>query len=106
LYIPAEKRQVAVRFLEIVIKDAIVRLEESAMKNTTRIYDFVTKSGTPVTLKQIQVALEMKPGIASGSLASLMSANKVAREQVSRAEGSTGRKIQWAYKPVANPQQN
>jgi predicted transcriptional regulator len=106
LYTPAEKHQVAVRFLEIVIRDVIARLEESAMKNTTRIYDFVTKSDTPVTLKQIQVALEMKPGIASGSLASLMSANKVVREQVSRAEGSTGRKIQWAYKPVANPQQN
>ena len=106
MYTPAEKHQVAVRFLEIVIRDVIARLEESAMKNTTRIYDFVTKSDTPVTLKQIQVALEMKPGIASGSLASLMSANKVVREQVSRAEGSTGRKIQWAYKPVANPQQN
>jgi predicted transcriptional regulator len=106
LYTPAEKRQVAVRFLEIVIRDVIARLEESAMKNTTRIYDYVSQAQQPVTLKQIQVALEMKPGIASGSLASLMSANKVAREQVSRAEGSTGRKIQWAYKPVANPQQN
>jgi predicted transcriptional regulator len=95
-----------VRFLEIVIRDVIARLEESAMKNTTRIYDYVSQAQQPVTLKQIQVALEMKPGIASGSLASLMSANKVVREQVSRAEGSTGRKIQWAYKPVANSQQN
>ena len=103
---PAEKHQVAVRFLEIVIRDVIARLEESAMKNTTRIYDYVSQAQQPVTLKQIQVALEMKPGIASGSLASLMSANKVVREQVSRAEGSTGRKIQWAYKPVANSQQN
>ena len=99
-------RQVAVRFLEIVIRDVIARLEESAMKNTTRIYDFVSQAQAPVTLKQIQVALEMKPGIASGSLASLMASNKVVREQVSRAEGSTGRKVQWAYKPVANPQQN
>ena len=106
MYTPAETRQLAVRLLETVIKDVIVRLEESAMKNTTRIYDYVTAADGPVTLKQIQVALEMKPGIASGSLASLMSANKVVREQVSRAEGSTGRKIQWAYKPVANPQQN
>lgn len=106
MYTPAEKRQVAVRFLEIVIRDVIARLEESAMKNTTRIYDFVSQAEAPVTLKQIQVALEMKPGIASGSLASLMASNKVVREHVSRAEGSTGRKIQWAYKPVANPQQN
>lgn len=106
MYTPAEKRQVAVRFLEIVIRDVIARLEESAMKNTTRIYDFVSQAQEPVTLKQIQVALEMKPGIASGSLASLMASNKVVREQVGRAEGSTGRKIQWAYKPVANPQQN
>ena len=106
MYTPAEKHQVAVRFLEIVIRDVIARLEESAMKNTTRIYDFVSQAQEPVTLKQIQVALEMKPGIASGSLASLMASNKVVREQVSRAEGSTGRKVQWAYKPVANPQQN
>ena len=106
MYTPAETRQVAVRFLEIVIRDVIARLEESAMKNTTRIYDFVSQAQAPVTLKQSQVALEMKPGIASGSLASLMASNKVVREQVSRAEGSTGRKIQWAYKPVANPQQN
>lgn len=106
MYTPAETRQVAVRFLEIVIRDVIARLEESAMKNTTRIYDFVSQAQAPVTLKQIQVALEMKPGIASGSLASLMASNKVVREQVSRAEGSTGRKVQWAYKPVANPQQN
>lgn len=106
MYTPAETRQVAVRFLEIVIKDAIVRLEESAMKNTTRIYDYVSQAQQPVTLKQIQTALEMKPGIASGSLASLMSANKVVREQVGRAEGSTGRKIQWAYKPVAQTEKN
>ncbi len=106
MYTPAEKHQVAVRFLEIVIRDVIARLEESAMKNTTRIYDYVSQAQQPVTLKQIQVALEMKPGIASGSLASLMASNKVVREQVSRAEGSTGRKVQWAYKPVANPQQN
>lgn len=106
MYTPAEKHQVAVRFLEIVIRDVIARLEESAMKNTTRIYDFVSQANGPVTLKQIQVALDMKPGIASGSLASLMASNKLVREQVSRAEGSTGRKIQWAYKPVANPQQN
>ena len=107
MYTPAEKRQVAVSCLEIAIKEGIVQLlKEKGMKNTTRIYDFVSQAQEPVTLKQIQVALEMKPGIASGSLASLMASNKVVREQVGRAEGSTGRKIQWAYKPVANPQQN
>ena len=106
MYTPAEKRQLAVILLETVIKAARARLEEIEMKNTTRIYDYVTAADGPVTLKQIQTALEMKPGIASGSLASLMSANKVVREQVGRAEGSTGRKVQWAYKPVANSQQN
>ena len=103
----AIKPQIAVIGLRTILEEGVVaRLERKAVKNTTRIYDFVSQANGPVTLKQIQVALEMKPGIASGSLASLMASNKLVREQVSRAEGSSGRKIQWAYKPVANPQQN
>ena len=103
----AIKPPIAVIGLRTILEEGVVaRLERKAVKNTTRIYDFVSQANGPVTLKQIQVALEMKPGIASGSLASLMASNKLVREQVSRAEGSTGRKIQWAYKPVANPQQN
>ncbi len=103
----AIKPPIAVIGLRTILEEGVVaRLERKAVKNTTRIYDFVSQANGPVTLKQIQVALEMKPGIASGSLASLMASNKLIREQVSRAEGSSGRKIQWAYKPVANPQQN
>lgn len=103
----AIKPPIAVIGLRTILEEGVVaRLERKAVKNTTRIYDFVSQANGPVTLKQIQVALEMKPGIASGSLASLMASNKLVREQVSRAEGSSGRKIQWAYKPVANPQQN
>lgn len=103
----AIKPPIAVIGLRTILEEGVVaRLERKAVKNTTRIYDYVSQAQQPVTLKQIQTALEMKPGIASGSLASLMASNKVVREQVSRAEGSTGRKIQWAYKPVANPQQN
>ena len=103
----ATKPPIAVIGLRTILEEGVVaRLERKAVKNTTRIYDFVSQAQAPVTLKQIQVALEMKPGIASGSLASLMASNKLVREQVSRAEGSSGRKIQWAYKPVAIPQQN
>ena len=103
----AIKPPIAVIGLRTILEEGIIaRLERKAVKNTTRIYDFVSQANEPVTLRQIQVALDMKPGIASGSLASLMASNKVVREQVSRAEGSTGRKVQWAYKPVANPQQN
>lgn len=102
----ATKPPIAVIGLRTILEEGVVaRLERKAVKNTTRIYDFVSQANEPVTLRQIQVALDMKPGIASGSLASLMASNKLVREQVSRAEGSSGRKIQWAYKSVANPQQ-
>jgi hypothetical protein len=107
LLTPATKPTIAVIGLKTILEEGVVaRLERKAVKNTTRIYDYVSQAQEPVTLKQIQVALEMKPGIASGSLASLMASKKVVREQVGRAEGSTGRKVQWAYKPVANSQQN
>lgn len=100
----AEKRQVAVISLETVIKDAIVRLERKAVKNTERIIEYISTAENPVTLKELQTKLEMKPGIVSGSLASLLSNNRVSREKVARKEGN-GRKEQWAYKPVAIEQQ-
>ena len=99
-----EKRQVAVILLETVIKDAIVRLERKAVKNTERIIEYISTAENPVTLKELQTKLEMKPGIVSGSLASLLSSNRVIREKVARKEGN-GRKEQWAYKPVAIEQQ-
>ena len=102
---PAGKRQVAVILLETVIKDAIVRLERKAVKNTERIVEYITNSETPVTLKELQIKLEMKPGIVSGSLAALLASKKLEREKVERKEGN-GRKEQWAYKPVAITQQN
>lgn len=92
-----EKRQVAVILLETVIKDAIVRLERKAVKNTERIIEYISTAENPVTLKELQTKLEMKPGIVSGSLASLLSSNRVIREKVARKEGN-GRKEQWAYR--------
>lgn len=103
----AIKPPIAVIGLKTILEEGVVaRLERKAVKNTTRIYDFVSQANGPVTIKQIQVALDMKPGIASGSLASLLASNKLVREQVSKPDGTLGRKILWAYKPVAIPQQN
>jgi len=92
-----EKRQVAVICLETVIKDVIVQLERKAVSNVNKIYEYISAAEGPVTLKELQIKLEMKPGIVSGSLASLLSNNRVSREKVARKEGN-GRKEQWAYK--------
>ncbi len=101
MYTHAEKRQVAVRFLEIVIKEGIVQLlKEKGMKNTTRIYDFIAKADKPITIKEIQKELNMLPGIASGSLACLLSSNKLTREKIDKLDGTKGPKKQWAYKIV------
>lgn len=57
-------------------------------------------SESPKTLKQIQMALEMKPGSISGSLAYLRKSNKVVREKIEREVTSSGPKMQWCYKVV------
>ena len=100
----AGKRQVAVICLETVIKDVIVQLERKAVSNVNKIYEYISAAEGPVTLKELQIKLEMKPGIVSGSLASLLANNRVNREKVARKEGN-GRKEQWAYKTVAIEQQ-
>lgn len=73
------------------------------MKTTDRIYDMVANSTEPMTLKQLQDPLELKPGILSGSLASLVKSGRLHRKKVERSNGN-GPKMQWAYS-VAKPQQ-
>ena len=75
------------------------------MKTTDRIFELVSNSTEAVTLKQLQDQLELKPGIVSGSLASLCRAGRLSREKVEKTNGN-GPKLQWAYKTVAIPQQN
>ena len=75
------------------------------MRTTERIYDMVANATEPVTLKQLQDQLELKPGIVSGSLASLCRAGRLSREKVEKTNGN-GPKLQWAYKTVAIQQQN
>jgi len=74
------------------------------MKNTDAIYDFIKNATEPVVMKQLQDALEMKPGILSGSLVSLIKSGRLVREKIERISGN-GPKMQWAYKVVANTQQ-
>ena len=66
------------------------------MRTTERIYDMVANATEPVTLKQLQDQLELKPGIVSGSLASLCRAGRLSREKVEKTNGN-GPKLQWAY---------
>lgn len=78
----------------------IQNIERKHMKNTDKIFDFVNSATEPVTMKQLQDALEMKPGILSGSLASLCKSGRLVREKIERTNGN-GPKMQWAYKVVA-----
>jgi predicted transcriptional regulator len=65
----------------------------------------VANATEPVTLKQLQDQLDLKPGIVSGSLASLCRAGRLSREKIEKTNGN-GPKLQWAYKTVAITQQN
>jgi predicted ArsR family transcriptional regulator len=75
------------------------------MKSTERILDFITTQNRPVSLKEIQEALEIKPNLVAGFLVSLCKSNRLTREKLERTNGN-GPKMQWFYKVVANPQQN
>ena len=75
------------------------------MKTTDKILEIISSASDMVTLKQIQDATEIKPGIVSGSLVHLCKSGKISREKVERVSG-TGPKMQWAYKKVAQTQEN
>jgi predicted transcriptional regulator len=95
----------AERVIEEVIEAGLLEnIERKHMKNTDKIFDFVNFADEPVTMKQLQDALEMKPGILSGSLASLCKSGRLTREKVERTNGN-GPKMQWAYKVVAETPQ-
>lgn len=87
---------------EIVDKGVIANIERKHMKNTDKIFDHINSASDLVTMKQLQDALEMKPGILSGSLASLCKSGRLVREKIERTNGN-GPKMQWAYKVVATP---
>jgi DNA-binding IclR family transcriptional regulator len=75
------------------------------VKTTDRILEFITAQNRPVSLKEIQEALEIKPNLVAGFLVSLCKSNRLTREKLERTN-SNGPKMQWFYKLVANPQQN
>lgn len=88
---------------ELVGRGLIQNIERKQMKNTDKIFDFINSADDLVTMKQLQDALEMKPGILSGSLASLCKSGRLVREKIERTNGN-GPKMQWAYKVVATPE--
>jgi predicted transcriptional regulator len=90
-----ENRLVVTVLDTIVMKGATAQLGKP-MKNTTRIYEVVFNSKEPVTLNAIKTALDMKPGICSGSLASLMKSGQIERVQLTAEKG---RKNIWGYVP-------
>lgn len=103
----AEQPPIAVIGLKTALEEGVIaRLERKAVKRIALIYDFIASSPEPVTMKQVKDEFGIKYGIASGTLSALLASNKLVREQVSRADGSTGRKVQWAYKAVAQTEKN
>ena len=89
----------------IVIKGVTAPSEEKKLKTTDKIVEFITAQNRPVSLKEIQEALELKPNLVAGFLVSLCKSNRLSREKLERVNGN-GPKMQWFYKLVANPQQN
>lgn len=75
------------------------------MKTTEKILEFISAQNRPVSLKDIQEALDLKPNLVAGFLVALCKSNRVTREKMERVNGN-GPKMQWFYKLVANPQQN
>lgn len=84
----------------IVIKGEIAHLERKNVKNTDKILEYLGTKEENVTLKELQDALEMKPGILSGTLVALLKSGRVSREKIEKTSGQ-GPKMQWAYKIVA-----
>ena len=64
------------------------------MKNTTRILEAISAATEPVTLNTLKNDLGMSPGIISGSLASLIKANRLERKLLT---SERGRKNIWGY---------
>lgn len=84
----------------------VAQIERKHMKNTEKILAFIESQTDPVTLKQIQDATELPPGIISGTLVSLCKSGRLAREKIER-QSNVGPKKPWAYKiVVANTQQS
>lgn len=75
------------------------------MNTTTKIYDFISQQDRPVTLREIQNALDIRVTSLPGFLTSLVKSGKLSREKIERVSG-TGPKMQWVYKCVASAQQN
>jgi predicted transcriptional regulator len=96
----SQENRLVVTVLDItVIKGETAQLGKP-MKNTTRIYEVIFNSEEPATLNAIKTALDMKPGICSGSLASLLKSGQIERVQLTAEKG---RKNIWGY--VAKSQQ-
>ena len=88
----------------IVDKGVIARIKGKHMTNVEKIMQAIASMEQPVTLKQLQDATELKPGILSGTLFSLTKQGKLSREKIERS-GKMGPEMKWVYKIVANSQQ-
>lgn len=87
-----------------VSKGVITKIKEKNMTNVEKILQAIENIEEPITIKKLQDATELKPGILSGTLFLLCKQGKLTREKM-EFEGKMGPKLRYAYKVVANPQQ-
>ena len=78
--------------------------ERKQMSNSQKIIDAMNSMEQPVTMKQLQDALEMTPGVLSGTLYAMHKQGKISKEKVERSD-NLGPKMKFVYKVVANSQQ-
>jgi len=76
------------------------------VKTTDRIYEWIAQQNRLVTIKELHDSLDIKQSALAGFLVGMCKSGRLAREKIERATTSTGPKMQWAYKVVAQTQQS
>lgn len=76
------------------------------MKTTDRIYEWIAQQNRLVTIKELHDSLDIKQSALAGFLVGMCKSGRLVREKIERATTSTGPKMQWAYKVVAQTQQS
>lgn len=87
-----------------LIYQIVENAERKQMSNAQKIIDAMNSMEQPVTMKQLQDALEMTPGVLSGTLFAMHKRGQISKEKVERSD-NLGPKMKFVYKVVANSQQ-
>lgn len=92
--------------MELTVTKGETARRGEVVKTTDRIIEFISNQDHPVTINELHLKLDIKQSALAGFLVGLCKSGKLVREKIERATTSTGPKLQWAYKVVAQTQQN